>query len=82
VKLHLKFKTDADDEAIRQVIRKAEAAGADAVRPLFPGTKQVLLSRIYSIDVSSPADAKKLMSLLRTLDSVEHIEGEVKRSLR
>lgn len=82
VKLHLKFKVDADEEAVRNVIRQAEVAGAEAVRPLFTGAKQALLRRIYTVDVSSPAIATKLASLLRTLDAVEHVEGEVKRSLR
>ena len=82
VKLHLKFKADADDDAIKSVIRQAKAAGADAVRPLFAGAKQALLSRIYTVDVGNPAAAKKLMSVLGKLNDVEHVEGEVKRALR
>lgn len=82
MKLHLKFKAEAGDDAIKKVIRQAEAAGADAVRPLFAGAKQALLSRIYTVDVGTPAKAKKLMSLLGKLDDVEHVEGEIKRSMR
>jgi hypothetical protein len=82
MKLHLKFQADTSADAVEDVIRQAHAAGAEAVRPLFPNAKNTLLGRLYTIDVDTPAIAKKINGLLGNLDCVERVESEVKRSLR
>lgn len=82
MKLHLKFKPDADDEAIREVILQAEAAGASAVTPMFPGSTNPLLGRIYSVEVPDADKAKRLMADLGKASAVDYVEGEMRRSLR
>jgi hypothetical protein len=79
VKLQLKFKESASDDARKMVLGKLSSRGVRKVEPLFPDSHDGYLKSLYTVDAGEDRD--KLLELLQAEDAVEVAEPEARRRL-
>jgi len=81
-KLHLKFRTDANEAERQSAFRLAREAGAQDIRRLFPEASDEELASLLMIDVRNEAAVPKLLKILGAHEAVEFVEPEVRRKLK
>jgi hypothetical protein len=80
-KLQFKFSDDASGNDRERLIANLEDRGVEKVEPLFPDESDEELAALYSALVSTDADFKKVLRLLKRSSKVEFAEPEVDRHL-
>ncbi len=81
MKLHFKFREGLDNGLRLRFIQTLKNHGAQGVRRLFPKETDGELATMYTVEVSRMAVARKVLDFLRSADSVEFAESELRRKL-
>lgn len=76
-KVYFKFKPDVSDAARSEALALLRKRGARAVRRQFP-TEPDLTDHYVAVG-TTPAQASKLIDLLRSVDAIAFAHGDVKR---